>query len=259
MNKSEMETILRGKFDNRRASRLVSHFSASVSRFVENDHEGSLEKIGKAIEATVKLLCDYAGVPLPKKSRNFRAGEYAQKLINVPEKNLKEDSLRRQIPRACIFIYDIVSNRGGRHDSEEIDPNEMDATTALNILSWILAELIRYCSKSLNMCDTEELVNSLIERKYPVFDAIDDRIYLDRNCFTGMLECSVLALYHFGDRRISKAKLAKILKINGIKQTAINWHRLEPFVDINENGDMKLHKHGKGKAEKILQKSFRVG
>lgn len=251
---NEIETILKGKFDNNRVSRLVSHFSASVSLFFENDYEGSLAKVGKALEATIKLLCDYAKVQLPDKSRKFKAGEYAQKLIELPESMLQEDSLRRQIPRACIFTYDIVSNRGGRHDSEEVNPNEMDSTTVLNVLSWILAELIRYCSRDINTENAKELVNSLIERKYPIFHEIDDRIHLDRTCFTGMLECSILILYHLNDRRIDKNKLTKLLKINGIRPTAINWSRLEPFVDINENGDLKLHNHGKKKAEEILKK-----
>jgi CheY-like chemotaxis protein len=41
--------------------------------------------------------------------------------------NTLSDSVRLTIPRACRFIYEIASNRGARHDADEVAANEMDA------------------------------------------------------------------------------------------------------------------------------------
>jgi hypothetical protein len=85
---------------------------------------------------------------LPTRQKDFKAGLYAQKIIDqVDIATLPEDGLRLQIPRACIFVYDITSNRGARHDSDEMNPNEMDATVILPVFSWMLAELARLSAK----------------------------------------------------------------------------------------------------------------
>jgi hypothetical protein len=61
----------------------------------------------------------------------------------------------------CTFIYDIASNRGGRHDPGEVDPNEMDAAAVVANMSWVVAELIRYAQKgAVNLAEAKQLVES---------------------------------------------------------------------------------------------------
>lgn len=251
----KIEDVLAKTFDTRKSKQAVSHFAKCVEKFSVGDFETSLEKAGKTIEAITKLLCMYGSIALPTNSRTFKAGVYAEKVIQLPDSTLPNDSLRRQIPRACIFMYEIVSNRGGRHDSDGIEANEMDATITLYNLSWCLAELIRFSSRQSDNTKSKQLVEALVARKYPFVDEIEGRVHLDRSIFSGMIECALLILYHLDGKRVSKPELKRLLKMNGIKkESSIKMERLEPYIDVDNDGNIKLHKHGRKKAEEIIKK-----
>ena len=129
---------------------LLVNFISCIQKFEEGDWETSLAKAGKFIEAIIKLLWVYAGKSLPARQKDFKATAFAQKIIDQIDTTIfQNDGIRLQIPRASIFVYDITSNRGGRHDSDEVNANEMDSSTVLPICSWILAELFRFSAKSL--------------------------------------------------------------------------------------------------------------
>jgi len=194
---------------------------------------------------------------LPAQAKDFKAGVYAQKIINeVDKKTVPENEIRIQIPRASIFIYDITSNRGARHDPEELDPNEMDATDTLSRCAWILAELIRCSAKrSIGIDEAKQIVDSLIQRRYPIFEKIDGRIYVDRTKYKSATECAILILYTSFPKRIYKKTLADSVKRHGFKPTAFKPERLRPYVDIDGNGNILLRTTGRKKAEQILNKS----
>lgn len=144
----QVKNLLSQKFEEKRVVSSIKYFLSIVQKFEEGDWENSLSKAGKFVEAIIKLLWVYGGKSLPAKQKDFKAGAYAQKIIDqIDTTTIPEDGIRIQIPRASIFIYDITSNRGGRHDSEEVNANEMDSSTVLPICSWILAELVRFSAK----------------------------------------------------------------------------------------------------------------
>ena len=90
-----------------------------------------------------------------------------------------EESIRLTIPRACRIVYEIASNRGARHDADEIDPNEMDATVAVSVCSWIVAEMLRVAQKgSLDPAGVQEIVAGLIQKRYPHIEEVQGRIYV---------------------------------------------------------------------------------
>lgn len=252
----EVKKILVNKFETKRVNSVINHFLSSVRKFEETDWENSLTKAGKFVEATIKLLWVYCGKTLPARSKDFKASVYAEKIIReVKITDVPEDAIRLQIPRACIFIYDITSNRGARHDSEEVDPNEMDTTVITPMCSWILAELIRFSAKQLiSISDAKKIVYSLMERRYPVFEEIEGRVYVDRNNFKSAQECSLLILYKSYPRRINKEKLVDLLKRHNFKYTDLRLKRLMPYIDIDENGEILLRATGRKRVEDILNK-----
>ena len=147
---SQIKNILSQKFETKRVNSVINHFVSCIQKFEEGDWEISLTKAGKFIEAVIKLMWVYAGKSLPVKQKDFKATIFAKKIIDqVDTATIPDDGVRLQIPRASIFVYDIVSNRGGRHDSDEVNANEMDSSTVLPVCSWILAELFRFSAKNL--------------------------------------------------------------------------------------------------------------
>ena len=243
------------KFDKRKANTLVSYFSGSIQKLEEGDWENSLVKSGKFVEATVKLLWTFAGKVLPR-AKDFKAGVYAQKIINqVSTTELPSEGVRLQIPRACIFLYDITSNRGGRHDSDEFDPNEMDAITASALCSWILAELVCFCAPNNLLPDeAQKIVKSVIVKRYPIFEEIEGRIYVDNKKHKSALQCALMILYKKFPERMTRSELSEAVKRHGYGKFALKFERLTPFVDFDDNGNMLLRATGRKKVEEILVK-----
>ena len=251
---NQAKNLLKQKFETKRVSSVIQYFIFSTQKFEQGDWETSLSKAGKFIEAVIKMLWVYAGKSLPVRQKDFKAGIFAQKIIDqVNTTEIPEDGVRLEIPRASIFVYDITSNRGGRHDSDEIAPNEMDASTILPICSWILAELVRFSTeKSIEVEEAKRIIGSLIERKYPIFEEIDNRIYVDHKKFKSANECALLILYRIYPRRIAKNKFTDCLKRHNFKQSAIKFKRLSNYIDIDVYGNILLRATGRQKAEEIL-------
>src|SRR3989338_1143259 len=251
----EVKNLLIQKFEEKRVVSSLNYFLSAVQKFEEGEWENSLGSAGKFVEAVTKLLWVYAGQPLPAKQKDFKAGIYAQKIISLPTTAILEDGTKLQIPRASIFIYDITSNRGGRHDSEEVNANEMDSSTILPICAWILAELVRFCAKgSMTVEEAKKIIDALTERKYPIFEKIENRIYVDRKKFRGALECGLLILYKLYPTRISKFELTDLIKLHNFRYSAIKFERFSPYIDSDINGEILLRAPGRRKAEEILSR-----
>jgi hypothetical protein len=250
----KIKEILSKKFDAKRVNTAVSYFISSAQKFEGGDWESSLGKAGKFIEAIIKLLWVYPGNSLPPKEKDFKATIYAQKIIDgVSSSVIPDDSVRLQIPRASIFAYGITSNRGGRHDSDEFNANEMDSLSVLSGCSWILSELFRFCAKGLiGIDEAKEIVDSLMARKYSYFEEIDGRIYVDGKKFKSATECGLLILYKAYPRRIKKDEFIDLIKNHQFKATAIKIDRMAPYIDVNENESILLRATGRRKAEEIL-------
>jgi hypothetical protein len=254
--KEKVKDLLSQKFDPKKIDSMITYFFSCLQRIEEGDWENCLIKAGKFIEIIIKLLWTYSGKSLPARMRDFKAGAYAEKIIKeVDRKTVPEDEIRVQIPRASIFIYDVSSNRGARHDPEEVNPNEMDASVVMLLCSWILAELVRFSAKeSINVDEAKKIVDSLMERRFPVFEDIDGRIYVDNKKFKSAPECTLLLLYKLYPKRIAKKKLVELVKKHGFKQTAVKLERLAKYMDDDGSGNLLLRATGKREAEKILNK-----
>src|SRR3989344_5729886 len=138
---------------------------------------------------------------------------------------------------------------------EEVNANEMDSSTILPICAWILAELVRFCAKgSMTVEEAKKIIDALTERKYPIFEKIENRIYVDRKKFRGALECGLLILYKLYPTRISKFELTDLIKLHNFRYSAIKFERFSPYIDSDINGEILLRAPGRRKAEEILSR-----
>ena len=94
----------------------------------------------------------------------------------------------------------------------------------------------------------------MTERRYPVFEEIEGRIYVDNKKFKSAPECSLLILYKIYPKRISKNTLVDLLKRHNFKRSAIKFERLSSYIDVDGNGNILLRATGRRKAEEILNK-----
>lgn len=170
----------------------------------------------------------------------------------LPNKATLRDSLRLTVNRSCRFVYEVASNRGGRHDADEIEANEMDAAAVVANCSWILGELVRYSQKGLDLAQAKSAVESITRRKYPFAEEIDGRVYVD--IATSAREAALLILYVRYPGRVQADALAEQISRHGYKKanssTAVV--RIKTLVD-DSNGSLKLRNTGLREAERLIE------
>lgn len=83
------------------------------------------------------------------------------------------------VPRFLPALYEIRNNRGVGHVGGDVDSNQMDATAAVSLCKWVLAELIRVLH-SLSPEDAQHVADAIAERTIPlVWESGDIKRILD--------------------------------------------------------------------------------
>lgn len=247
----EAKIILTNTFPKKHVDALMKYFLDGTQKFQNGDWELVGLKAGKFVEAVAKCLMIYCGQTLPA-ARKFKAG---MALKNLEALSAYAEAIRIVIPKACIFIYDIASNRGSRHDSDDIDANETDAKAVIPLMSWVVSEMIRFSNiQASEPADVSSLVESLSKKIYPIFEEIGGRPYINLDNLSA-LEIGLLLLYFQYPRRIKRQDLIDAIKRHGPKKNSaeVATHRLKNFVD-DDNGMWKLRGIGLQKAEAFLSK-----
>jgi hypothetical protein len=203
------------------------------------------------VEAVLKALWREAGEVVPG-GRAFKAGTI---MDTIHTKAALADSLRLTIPRACRFVYEIASNRGARHDADEVEANEMDASATLALCSWILAEMIRYSQKGMDLNEAKAAVDGIVKRRYAFFEDIDGRVYVD--IASSAREAAVLILYSIYPKRMSEDALKDQIRRHGYKRAnaEMGVARIRTLVDRDDNGSVKLRNLGIRAAEELIAKA----
>lgn len=254
---SDTSKLLVPTFSAKHINAALTHFTNAVNDFGQGDWEDSIAKTGKFVEAILKAIATHCGVPF-ESGRKFKADSVMKALGQLPHGSY-DDSLRLLIPRACRLIYDIASNRGARHDSDEVDPNSMDANVVMPVSAWIVAEAIRYAQKgAIDPSEARDLVESLVEKKYPVLEEIEGRIYLHAKKKSAV-DVALVVLARRHPKRIGRSELIDIVKRNGfsVANAKVAVGRIGKFVDDDGNGELRLLTPGLKRAEEIVGEALR--
>jgi len=249
--KEEIRNLLK-VFNSKYVISLLNHFDESVKKFQSAEWEICIQKAGKFVEASIKSLADYCKISVPR-GREFKVSKLVEDLRKA-DPSKYDDTVRLLIPRICVFIYDISSNRGARHDPDEINPNKMDAITVVQNISWILAEMTRFSQKgSLAPDQAIELVEELMEKKYPMFEEVDGRLYINKEGLSALDTAVLLLNFKYPDR-ISRQNLTDTLVRHNFTRpnSIMAISRLKRFVDEDEGGNLKLRGVGRNKADLII-------
>ncbi|MGD0651003.1 MAG: hypothetical protein ABSA97_07670 [Verrucomicrobiia bacterium] len=255
MDKQDIEKLLTPRFQKKHVSAALGHFSGMVERYQGGDWEPCIVKSGKFVEATVKALGLHAGLTFAT-GRKFSAGTVIDDLAKVPAGPI-DDAIRLTIPRACRFVYDIASNRGARHDPQEVDPNEMDATVVVPNCAWILAEMVRYSQKgAVDLKQAKEMVDSLMVRKYPLIEEVDGRVYFHHKKKSAP-DVALLALSYCYPNRMKEEDLIATIKRHRFKDTNARMAvtRIRKFTDDDGQGQLRLLAPGLKEAEEIMKRT----
>ncbi|OIO30843.1 hypothetical protein AUJ77_01710 [Candidatus Nomurabacteria bacterium CG1_02_43_90] len=248
----EIKTQLSTIFDAKHVASTLKYYSEAVEKHQGGDWESVSLKGGKFVESITKMLAVYSGVILPPQ-RSFKAGNILKGLEQLKSSSFSE-TVRIVIPKACLLIYEIVNNRGGRHAADDIDPNSMDTEVIMPTMSWILAELFRFSSKGTDPESAKAIIQSVTKRIYPHYEEIDGRPYINIKNLDG-LSVALLILYYKYPTRILRRDLVEFVERHGFKSNTAKTsvYRVMGFVD-DRDGNLKLRGTGIERVESILSK-----
>jgi hypothetical protein len=140
---------------------LLNAFHQVLKNYAEHRWEPSELNGGKLCEAAYTILKGYfAGIYDARAHKPSNMVDACKKL----ESETGPRSARIQIPRMIVALYEIRNNRGVGHAGGDVDPNHMDATAAVYMSKWIVAELVRLLH-GLTTDEATELVDALVERE----------------------------------------------------------------------------------------------
>lgn len=243
--------LLNDAFKAAHVNAAVDHFKKMVTDYQRTDWADASAKAGKFIEAVMKALWVRAGQTVPK-GKQFSVGAIIDGLQQMPAAAGIPDTIKLTIPRACRFAYEVASNRGARHDADEIDANEMDASTVVSLCSWILSEMVRFSQKGLDLAEAKKIVEGLTKRKFPLSEEIDGRVYTEIG--ESAPEVALGILHEIYPKRMSKKELVTSLKRHTFSTNNANVAlvRIKKYVDIDEQDGIRLRNTGLRRIEELL-------
>jgi hypothetical protein len=181
---------------------LLAASEKIVSNFAEGRWEPAELNGGKLAEAAYTVCEGIASGSMSsraKKPRNMvLACQALERTASAPR------SIRIQMPRVLIALYEIRNNRNVGHVGGDVDPNHMDAVLVLQMAKWVVAELVRVLHQ-MSVDDAAEVVDSLVERDVPlVWKVGDTRRVLDP---TMSAKDKTLLLLHGATGRVAEDTL----------------------------------------------------
>lgn len=250
MSKANVRALLVSQFKTNHVDNALKYYEAATEKFIARQWDRLAQDLGKFAEAVTKASMAFGNITPTTAGRQFKVTNELRRFEShqppLPE------VLRMVVPKALVFITELVNNRLGRHDTE-LDPHEMDAFAVMPIASWVLAELVRFCSPNTDQDAAAALIQELTAKFVPFFEVIEGRTYVRNGHELRAEEVALLLLYHAYPGRVSYDELVKAIKRHGIAQSSAyaGIGKLKNFVDLNDDGWV-LRAGGRQKAEALL-------
>lgn len=171
---------------------LVKEYNNIVKNFLEGRWGSSELSGGKFCEVAYTILRGYVDSKYPDKPSKPK--NMIDACLALEKETSFPRSIRIQIPRMLIALYEIRNNRGVGHVGGDVDPNHMDATAVLYMSKWVMAELIRLFH-GVDTATATNAVETIVERIIPDIWRVDGKYrVLDT---TLKMKDKVLLLLHF--------------------------------------------------------------
>jgi hypothetical protein len=190
---------------------LIKEYNSIINNYLEGRWGHSELSGGKLCEVTYTILRGYVdnNYPLgPSKPRNMV--DACNLLASAPSDYPR--SVKIQIPRMIIALYEIRNNRGVGHVGGDVDENHMDATAIIYMSKWIMSELVRVFH-DVDTKTATEAVEMLTERIVPAIWLVDGKYrVLDTNL--SVMDRTLLILYQQSEPMFENELIASIEPTN---------------------------------------------
>lgn len=178
VSRQKVVEILSPKFPTPAVEKLLVHYEGTANAFSRANWEDTLSEAGKFTESALRCL---RYITTGELVDDIDVGREVDRLQQMP-KATAEETVRLLMPRALRAVYQTASDRGARHDRLSFDPNPMDATLAVHVVSWVLAEFIRFCHPgTIDPGEAQKLVATIVEPKFPIVEEVDGLTFLHKD------------------------------------------------------------------------------
>ena len=171
---------------------LFEKFREIERNFRERRWEPAELNGGKLSEVAYCILRGHVDGRFPQKSSkpaNFY--DACRDFENAPASFGR--SVRIQLPRILIALYEIRNNRNVGHVGGDVDPNQMDSVCVLHMAKWVVSELVRIFH-GVTLAQASDMVEALSERELSlIWDTGSVRRVLDNSL--NMLEKTLVLLF----------------------------------------------------------------
>lgn len=146
---------------------LLSAYGSILKNYRERRWEPAELNGGKLCEVVYTILRGFVDGAYAKKSTKPKNMIDACRDFEQASSSSFSRSVRIQIPRMLMSLYEIRNNRGVGHVGGDVDPNHMDAVCVLQMSKWILGELVRiFHGVSTDIASAA--VDAIVERTIPI-------------------------------------------------------------------------------------------
>jgi hypothetical protein len=143
-------------------SDLLGAYQQIVRNYRERRWEPAELNGGKLCEAVYTVIRGRVDGSYPSRANGPRNMIEACRALE--REQWPERSIKIQIPKMLIALYEIRNQRGVGHNGAEVNPNHMDAIAVLHMSKWLIAELIRVLH-SLSTDEATKIIDALVERE----------------------------------------------------------------------------------------------
>jgi hypothetical protein len=154
---------------------LLGAFNRIVLNYREHRWEPSELNGGKLCEVVHSILKGFVDGKYPPRASKPRNMVDACRELEHADSTRFSRSLRIQIPRMLVALYEIRNNRGVGHVGGDVDPNHMDATAVLAMSKWVLAELVRIFH-GVDTKTAATAVEAIVERHLPIIWRVNGKV-----------------------------------------------------------------------------------
>ena len=171
---------------------LIDSLNKVEKNFKEQRWEPSELNGGKLCEIVYSILKGHIDNNFPDSAYKPTNMVAACKALEQSPKTFPR-SIRIQIPRMLVALYEIRNNRNAGHVGGDVDPNHMDSVCVLQMSKWIVSELIRV----FHGVSTEEAtstVEALSDREITLIWKVDGVSRVLDNSLS-MMDKTLLLLY----------------------------------------------------------------
>jgi hypothetical protein len=248
-----LEEALGGVPDELR-TRIATTYAAAKSAYAKREFDACVLRAGKCCEVVLRYLqSSLTGHFTPFGTKLGSFTDECRRLERS-SRDSGPEAFRLLIPRALDFVYSLRNKRDVGHVGGDLLANEIDAATAIRLVDWCIAEVIR-TTHTLSLQDAQRILDAIAERQLPAVWSVNGHRRVMVEGLTQSEETLVL-LYSARDGVLSVDSLVSSIepgRVDNYRARVLSSLHADRMVEYDREGHtVTLTPRGVERAEELI-------